>query len=172
MRGSWDANIRDKELDGDGVACEVIFPDADVPARWRAGTPFGAGLGSSGDSDPVLVMAGARAHNRWLAEFCATNPDRRVGVASCRSCQRRGGGRGDHAAAEHGLRGVMIPTRWMSAAAYNDPSYDPIWAACEETRLVLHTHSGAGPTDTVRPRPRCRSTPARRGGGRRARCAC
>ena len=82
MRGSWDANIRDKELDGDGVACEVIFPDADAAGVGGvSGTPFGAGLGSSGDSDPVLVMEGAKAHNRWLAELCSDSPERRVGVA-------------------------------------------------------------------------------------------
>ena len=29
LRGGWDAGRRDKELDADGVAGEVIFPDAD-----------------------------------------------------------------------------------------------------------------------------------------------
>ncbi len=32
-------------------------------------------------TDPELAFAGARAHNRWLVEFCATNPTRRAGVA-------------------------------------------------------------------------------------------
>ena len=41
----------------------------------------------------------------------------------------------------------MIPTRWMSQPSYNDPVYDPIWAACVDHNMVLHTHSGAGPTD-------------------------
>ena len=30
LRGGWDAARRDKELDADGVAGEVIFPDADA----------------------------------------------------------------------------------------------------------------------------------------------
>jgi predicted TIM-barrel fold metal-dependent hydrolase len=51
------------------------------------------------------------------------------------------------AAAENGLRGVMIPTRWFDAPAYIDPSYEPFWAACAEAGMVLHTHSGAGPAD-------------------------
>ena len=29
MRGAWDAAVRDKEMDHDGVAAEVVFPDAD-----------------------------------------------------------------------------------------------------------------------------------------------
>ena len=39
MRGSWDANVHDKELDGDGVACEVIFPDADAAGASRRHRP-------------------------------------------------------------------------------------------------------------------------------------
>jgi predicted TIM-barrel fold metal-dependent hydrolase len=154
MRGSWDASIRDKELDGDGVACEVIFPDADAAGVGGvSGTPFGAGLGSSGDSDPVLVMEGAKAHNRWLAELCAESPERRVGVALVPILHNHEAAIEEITwAADHGLRGIMIPTRWMSQPSYNDPVYDPIWAACVDHNMVLHTHSGAGPTDiTVGP---------------------
>ena len=42
---------------------------------------------------------------------------------------------------------MLIPTRWFDDAAYHDPRYDPVWSACEEAELVLHTHSGAGPSD-------------------------
>ncbi|MGH9235795.1 MAG: amidohydrolase family protein, partial [Acidimicrobiales bacterium] len=80
LRGGWDAARRDKELDADGVVGEVIFPDADAVTSG-ASAPFGAGLASGGDTDPTLLMAGARAHNRWLAELCNASPDRRAGVA-------------------------------------------------------------------------------------------
>ena len=53
-------------------------PRESVACRARRSAP---GLGSSGDSDPVLVMEGAKAHNRWLADLCAASPERRVGVA-------------------------------------------------------------------------------------------
>ena len=52
-----------------------------------------------------------------------------------------------HAVAESGLRGVMIPTRWFDAPSYIDAAYEPFWAACAETGMVVHTHSGAGPSD-------------------------
>src|SRR5690349_2729794 len=74
------SGLHDKELDGDGVVGEVIFPDADA-VTGVAGAPFGAGLGQSGDMDPGRAMAGARAHNRWLAELCSHSPERRAGVA-------------------------------------------------------------------------------------------
>ncbi len=80
-RASWDPAVRDDELDKEGVAAEVIFPDADV-LGGGASAPFHAGLGSSGDLDGELVMAGAQAHNRWLEELCASSPERRCGVAT------------------------------------------------------------------------------------------
>src|SRR5439155_9652144 len=80
LRGAWDAARRDKELDGDGVAGEVIFPDADS-VMGGASPPFGAGLSGSTDVGPELAFAGARAHNRWLAELCAESPERRAGIA-------------------------------------------------------------------------------------------
>jgi predicted TIM-barrel fold metal-dependent hydrolase len=149
MKAGYDPAVRDAVLDQEGVAAEVLFPDADVLGTGRlASSPFGSGLGSGAGADPAAVKAGARAHNRWLADFCATNPDRRLGVAVVPVTA----GIDDavvevRAAAERGLRGVLIPTRWFDAPAYIDASYEPVWAACEEAGLVLHTHSGAGPAD-------------------------
>ena len=77
-QASWDPDLRERELDNDGIAGEVIFPDADVLGIGGVtSTPFGTGLGASGLDDPELAMAGARAHNRWLADLCAASPDRR-----------------------------------------------------------------------------------------------
>src|SRR3954452_5262080 len=75
LQGGWDAGRRDKELDADGVVGEVIFPDADAVTAG-ASAPFGAGLSSSTDTPSDLLMAGARAHNRWLAELCQDSPER------------------------------------------------------------------------------------------------
>ena len=144
LRGSWDAAKRDKELDADGVAGEVIFPDGDA-VNSGASAPFGAGLGQSGDTPAEFLLAGAQAHNRWLAELCATSPDRRRGIAvvpiafvaphvSVAEIRR---------AYDSGLRGgVLIPPMWQPGAPYHDPKYDPIWAVCQELDLPVHVHSG------------------------------
>jgi predicted TIM-barrel fold metal-dependent hydrolase len=144
LRGGWDATRRDKELDADGVAGEVIFPDSDAVTAG-ASAPFGAGLASSGDTDPALLMAGARAHNRWLAELCADSPERRAGVAIVPIL-----GDIDTAVAEitrareSGLRGgILIPSMWQPHAPYHNPRYDPVWAACQELEMPVHVHSGA-----------------------------
>jgi predicted TIM-barrel fold metal-dependent hydrolase len=150
MEGAWDPTVRTKEMDGEGVVAEVIFPDADAAGVGGvSNSPFSSGLGSSGDSDPELVMAGAKAHNRWISEFCQNDPDRRFGIAIVPALH-------DVAeavtevewAAANGIRGgIMIPARWGGYPAYNDPRYNRLWAACAETGLVVHTHSGVGPTD-------------------------
>jgi predicted TIM-barrel fold metal-dependent hydrolase len=149
LKAGYDPATRDAILDREGVVAEVLFPDADVLGTGRlASSPFGSGLGSGVGVDPANVQAGARAHNRWLADFCATNPHRRIGVAVVPvTAGVEAAVAQVHAAAEAGLRGIMIPTRWFEAPAYIDLSYDPVWAACAETGLVVHTHSGAGPAD-------------------------
>jgi hypothetical protein len=80
-KASYDPATRNAELDREGIAGEVIFPDADV-LGGGASAPFSAGLQSSGELDGALVQAGARAHNRWLAELCSESPERRCGVAT------------------------------------------------------------------------------------------
>jgi hypothetical protein len=67
LRSGWEADRRDIELDGDGVAGEVVFPDADA-VESRTCVPFGAGLGLSGDMDPELGLAGSLARRVVCAE--------------------------------------------------------------------------------------------------------
>ena len=143
LRGGWDAERRDAELSDDGVVGEVIFPDADSVTSG-ASAPFGAGLGSNADTPPDLLLAGATAHNRWLAELCATSPKRRAGVAlvpiiagveeSVAEIRRA------HASGLWG--GILIPPMWQPHQPYHHTMYDPIWAVCEELEMPVHVHSG------------------------------
>jgi predicted TIM-barrel fold metal-dependent hydrolase len=146
-RASWDPRARDAELDREGVAAEVIFPDADV-LNGGASAPFGSGLGSSGDLDGELVMAGAQAHNRWLAELCASSPARRCGVATVPVLHDVDAAVSEiERLAAEGFRAVLIPTLWGAQPAYNDLRYDPVWAACAANGLVVHVHSGGASRD-------------------------
>jgi hypothetical protein len=148
LRGGWEASKRDEELDGDGVAGEVVFPDADA-VESRTCVPFGAGLGMSGDMDPELGLAGAQAHNRWLAELCATSPDRRRGVALVPITAPLDDVLAEiRRAKESGLGAVMIPAMWMHQRPYHDRSYDPVWALCQELQMPVVTHSGPADRDS------------------------
>ena len=85
LRGAWDIDQRDKELDADGVTAEVMFADADA-ITGMASPPFGAGLSAGSIADPELAFAGARA-----PIFAARN--RRCSKASRASAGCRGSGR-------------------------------------------------------------------------------
>src|SRR5882757_2101381 len=76
----WDPSRRLAELDSDGIAAEVLFSD-----DQHLNTPpwLGGGLTAIGlhhDYSTELRLVGARAYNRWLAEFCGTAPDRFIGA--------------------------------------------------------------------------------------------
>ncbi len=144
LSGAWDSDERLKVLDADGVAGEVIFPDGITELNMP---PFGAALSLPTEGvDPKLQWAGARAHNRWLAEFCQMAPERRAGVAITPICWDV-----DEAvqeiqwAREHGLRGILIPSMWGKQDPYHHPRYEPVWSACEDLGMVVHLHSGAAP---------------------------
>lgn len=144
LRGGWDVARRDRELDADGVSGEVVFPDADAVTAG-ASAPFGAGLAASGDNDPELMMAGARAHNRWLAELCQESPDRRAGVAIVPILHDIDAAVEEiNRARQSGLRGgILIPSMWRPYPPYHHSRYDPVWAACQDLDMPIHVHSGA-----------------------------
>jgi predicted TIM-barrel fold metal-dependent hydrolase len=143
LHGGWDADRRDRELDADGVVGEVIFPDADA-VTGGASAPFGAGLGATADVPTDLLMAGARAHNRWLAELCSTNPARRAGVAIVPIFDVDAAVAEIHRARQSGLRGgILIPSMWQPHEPYHDTKYDAVWAACSDLQMPVHVHSGA-----------------------------
>jgi predicted TIM-barrel fold metal-dependent hydrolase len=151
LRGGWDAGRRDKELDADGVAGEVIFPDADAVTAG-ASAPFGAGLAAGGDTDPALLMAGARAHNRWLAQLCATSPDRRAGVAIVPIYDVDAAVAEIRRARDDGLRGgILIPSMWQPYPPYHDPRYERVWATCAELSMPVHVHSGSADKESYGP---------------------
>ena len=148
LEGGWDAARRNKEMDADGITAEVIYPDADA-VESRTCAPFGTGLGLSGDLDPELGLAGARAHNRWLAELCADSPERRCGVALVQITAPVDDVLAEiRWAKEAGLGAVMIPAMWMHQKPYHDRVYDPVWALCQDLQLPVVTHSGPADKDS------------------------
>jgi predicted TIM-barrel fold metal-dependent hydrolase len=144
LAAAWDSDLLIEVIDDDGVTAEVLFPDG---ITERNAPPFGAGLGlKPWGVDPELQWAGARAHNRWIAEFCQMAPLRRIGLAIVPMLYDV-----DQAveevrwAHEKGLKGILIPALMGDYAPYNHPKYYPVWRACEERGMVVHNHSGPAP---------------------------
>ena len=146
LSGAWDHDARIRVLDGDGIAAEVIFPDGITEMN---APPFGAGLSLPTENVvPELQWAGARAHNRWLAELVAMAPERRLGVALVPALWDVAEAvREVRWAREHGLAGILLPGMWGKHAPYHHPKYDPLWAACQDHGVVIHFHSGPAPTE-------------------------
>jgi predicted TIM-barrel fold metal-dependent hydrolase len=144
LAAAWDSDMRLEVIDADGVAAEVLFPDG---ITERNAPPFGAGLGLRPYGvDPDLQWAGARAHNRWIAEFCAAAPARRIGLAIVPMLYDVDAAVREVVwAHEHGLQGILIPALTGDHAPYNHPKYYPVWRACEERGMVVHNHSGPAP---------------------------
>ena len=145
LKGAWDHEQRIQVLDNDGIAGEVIFPDGITEMNMP---PFGAGISlPTEEVVPELQWAGARAHNRWMAELCQMAPERRAGIAVVPLCWDVDEAiREARWAKENGLKGgVMLPVRWGKQDAYHHPKYDPFWAACEEMEVVINFHSGPAP---------------------------
>ncbi|MBW2426938.1 MAG: amidohydrolase [Deltaproteobacteria bacterium] len=141
LTGAWDSDVRNEVMDADGVAGEVIFPDGITEMN---APPFGAGIGlTPRGAVRELQWAGARSHNRWVAEFCQMAPERRRGVAIVPATWDV-----DEAvrevrwARENGLGSIMIPVMWGEHEPYHHPCYQPLWRACEELGMVVHFHSG------------------------------
>ena len=81
------------ELEADGIVAEVIFPNTIPP--FYPEPSLKAQVPGATEGDLELRWAGLRAHNRWLADFCADAPgaagrDRPDHAAR----RRRRGGRG------------------------------------------------------------------------------
>jgi predicted TIM-barrel fold metal-dependent hydrolase len=89
-------------------------------------------------------MAGARAYNRWLAEFCSFAPDRHIGVIAIPTLDDV-----DAAVAEvrrahaDGLRhAVLLPLDYEPLVHH--PKNEPFWDVCSELDLTIAVHLGDG----------------------------
>lgn len=138
-KGEYLPDVRLQELEDDGLAGEVIFPQM---------APFGAGLMQYRHVvEPEHSLAGNRAYNHWLADLCSKNPGRHAGVAIINvdnieiTVQEI---RDAHAMGLFG--GVLLPTSTGDNPFYHDYNrYAPLWSVCEELNMPIHTHSGWSP---------------------------
>lgn len=137
-KGEWDAATRLQELEQDGVVGEVIFPQM---------APFGAGLMQyRAEIDPEQNLEGIRAYNRFLADLCNANPGRHAGVALVNVDDIDVTVAEVRRARESGLwGGVLLPTSTGDHPFYHHPRYEPLWAACAELGVPIHSHSGWSP---------------------------
>lgn len=138
LEGYSDPVRRCAELDRNGVAGELLFPDFGVPFG-----PFPASVASWTDQDWEWsidqAVVGFRAYNRWLVDFCAAAPGRLAGQAAI-IFQDPGSAVADiHWAKEQGLAGIVFVSSPGDKALY-DKEYEPVWTVAEDLELPVNFH--------------------------------
>jgi len=141
---NWDDDMRNSQQDADGVVGEVIFPNT-VPPFFPSFVLFAR---PPKPDEYEHRLAGIRAHNRWLEDFCSRAPDRRAGIGQIFLNDIDDAITDVRWIKEHGLRGgILLPTvppdvDWIKPL--NHPDYDRLWAVCEELDVPVNCHGGTG----------------------------
>ncbi len=141
---NWDFDIRSADQNSQGVVGEVVFPNT-VPPFYRKSIVT---TQPPRPEDYELCLAGIRAHNRWLADFCAEDPVRRAGIGLFLPNDMDEAIKDIEFIANAGLRGgVLLPLvppdcTWLKPL--HDPAWDRVLAAIQDHDLVINQHSGQG----------------------------
>jgi len=144
---NWDFDVRTGDQDGQGVVGEVVFPNT-VPPFYKKSIVT---TGPPKPDEYELCLAGIRAHNRWLKDFCDEDPLRRAGIGLILPNDFDEAVKDIEWIAEAGLRGgVLLPLippdgSWLKPLY--DPSWDKVFAAIQDCDLVMNQHSGQGAPD-------------------------
>jgi predicted TIM-barrel fold metal-dependent hydrolase len=133
----WTAELRLKDLDMDGIELSVLYPTMML------------GLQSLGDVEFGRVQA--RAYNDWCAEHLKTGQGRLFGAGALPPMHAADDIPGvveeiRHVAELPGMVSVfMRPNPAIEWRYFNDPVYDPIWAALQDTGLPVAFHPFLAP---------------------------
>jgi predicted TIM-barrel fold metal-dependent hydrolase len=145
---NWDTDMRSRQQLEDGVVGEVIFPNTIPPF-------FPSFVLSAPPPKPAEYehrLAGIRAHNRWLVDFCDALPIQRAGIGQIFVNNLDDTLADAEWIADHNLRGgLLLPNippdaTWIEHPIY-DPYWEPLWAFCEEAEIPVNIHGGTGVPD-------------------------
>jgi predicted TIM-barrel fold metal-dependent hydrolase len=126
-RGGYDPDQHLADMRLDGVAGEVLYPSQ--------------GLFYFRVADSALMSAIFRAYNDWLAEFCRTDPWRLKGIAMINLDDVGAAVAELERSARLGLAGAMITEYPLEDRRYDQPEYEPFWAAAEALGMPLSLHT-------------------------------
>ena len=123
-----------KDMDLDGVDVGIVYPTV------------GLMLYSGPDSE--LLTSICRPYNDWVGEFCSAIPKRLKAIAMLNVDDVGDGVKGLERCAKMGFVGAMIAVYPLEGRAYDQPEYEPLWAAAQDLGMPLGLHQG-----TNRPGP-------------------
>ena len=126
-RGGYEPGEHLRDMRVDGVSGEVLYPSQ--------------GLFYFKVADSALMSAIFRAYNDWLADFCSADPARLKGIAMVNVDDVAEGVRELERAAHRGFAGAMITEYPLEDRRYDQPEYEPLWAAAAALRMPLSLHT-------------------------------
>jgi predicted TIM-barrel fold metal-dependent hydrolase len=129
---------RREDQERDGVEAEVIYGIIGISRGF---------FGSQGITEPALLADVYRAYNEYIAEFSRSLPGRFYGLGCLPNHEGPAAAAEVRRCAALGLRGaVFVP--WGSTMPVWHEMWEPLWAAAEETGLVIsfHVFEGGGAT--------------------------
>jgi predicted TIM-barrel fold metal-dependent hydrolase len=129
IRRLTDPELRLRDQDRDGVQGEVLYGILGTTGRMN---------------DPEAAVLVMRIYNDWLADFCATHPDRYAGLASIPNQPLEAAIAEVERVAKRGvLRGLDIANSSELTPLWN-PYWNPLWEAINACGLPLHFHTVGG----------------------------
>ena len=99
--------------------------------------------------DLALQRALFRAYNDWLADFCSHNPKRLIGLALISLEDIEEAVWELERCVKKGLKGAMISVSPEAEKQYDNPVYDPFWAAAQDYAIPLSLHLATGKQNIV-----------------------
>ena len=125
--GGYDPEQHIRDMKIDGVSGELLYPSQ--------------GLFYFKVEDSRLMSAIFRTYNDWLAEFCSTNPDRLKGVAMINVDDVSEGVAELERCARLGMAAAMITEYPQEDRRYDNPEYEPFWAAAQDLDMPISLHT-------------------------------
>ncbi|MDQ1458703.1 MAG: hypothetical protein QOI08_187, partial [Actinomycetota bacterium] len=141
---NWDDELRNAQLEADGIVGEVVFPNT-VPPFFPSFVLFAR---PPKPDEYEHRLAGIRAHNRWLSDWCARFPERRAGIGQIFLNDVDDAIEDVAWIAGNGLRGGVLISAVPPDVDYVRPLYDPVyerlWSVCEDLGVKVNSHGGTG----------------------------
>ena len=133
-KGGWIPEEHVKDLDIDGVDVSIIYPTV-------ASLLYNV-------KDSELLDSICRTYNDWVGEFCAAFPKRLKGIAMLNVDDVGVGVKELERAHKLGFVGAMIPCYPPEDRLYDQPMYDPLWAAAQGLGMPLGLHISSNRNDS------------------------
>ena len=116
-----------KDMDTDGIDVSIVYPT--VGLLLYCAVP---------DSDLLTSMF--KTYNDWVGEFCSAIPKRLKGIAMLNVDDVQASVNELERCAKLGFAGAMIPVYPPEDRSYNNPEYEPLWAAAQDLEIPLSLH--------------------------------